>query len=262
MTRPHPGPRMDAIVAHNLFKTYRLGRVDVPVLRGVDLSVAEGEWLAVLGASGSGKSTLLHVLGGLDRPDREPPARVEVGGRSLPALSRRELDAYRAATVGFVFQFYHLLPELTVLENALLAPMIRLGRAAYRACARQTRARACVLLERFGLGARLAHRPAELSGGERQRVAIARALMNDPPVLLADEPTGNLDRATGSTILDVLAALHRERGRTTIMVTHDPGVAARADRVVTLEDGRVALSSAGASGIAAVGVGVPRVRAE
>lgn len=230
----------------DLHKTYRLGRVDVPVLRGVTLDVRDGEWLAVLGASGSGKSTLLHLLGGLDRPDERPEHRAAApilfDGASLADFSARRLDAYRAAEVGFVFQFYHLLPELTVLENVLIGAMVRHGRLGYRRHAREARERARALLEAFGLGHRLRHRPAELSGGERQRVAIARALINRPRLLLADEPTGNLDRATGEKIMDQVARL-RDAGdgvRTIIMVTHDPAVAARASRIIRLEDGRAA----------------------
>lgn len=227
------------ISVHNLHKTYRLGRVDVPVLLGVSLDVKPGEWLAVLGASGSGKSTLLHLLGGLDRPDRggEKAGEIVFDGRKLSEYSVRELDRFRASRVGFVFQFYHLLPELTVLENVTVAAMVRYGRFGYGNSGAQARAKE--LLEAFGLSHRLGHRPAELSGGERQRVAIARALVNQPDVLLADEPTGNLDRHTGDKILDAIAAIRAKRGQTIVMVTHDGEVAARADRQVRLEDGRV-----------------------
>ncbi len=238
-----PGGGGAILEARGVRKTYRLGRVDVPVLRDATLSVGRGEWVAILGASGSGKSTLLHLLGGLDRPDRGGGAdganRISFNGRALHEFSPGALDRYRRRSVGFVFQFYHLLPELTVLENTLLAAMVAHGRFRYLAQREQLRTRAARTLEGFGLGARLGHRPAELSGGERQRVAIARALMNEPPVLLADEPTGNLDRATGEAILDAIAALRAARGQTMIMVTHDPSVAARADRVVRLRDGAV-----------------------
>jgi lipoprotein-releasing system ATP-binding protein len=244
---------MALITTNNLHKTYRLGRVDVPVLRGVNLSVDEGEWVAVLGASGSGKSTLLHLMGGLDRADATDNGKgdgsIVFDGKPLASLSVRALDAYRAAEVGFVFQFYHLLPELSVLENILIGAMVRYGRLGYARRAAETATRGKELLESFGLSHRLKHRPAELSGGERQRVAIARALINRPRVLLADEPTGNLDRATGEKIMDVIAHLRDSgpRGRQTIvMVTHDPVVAARATRVVRLEDGRVAERSEGA----------------
>lgn len=230
------------IQVRDLHKTYRLGRVDVPVLRGVDLEVRAGEWLAVVGASGSGKSTLLHLLGGLDRPDPRANGHagatgIIFGGRPLRAMGAQELDRFRASRVGFVFQFYHLLPELTVLENVAVAAMVRLGRLKYRRAEQEAKARE--LLDAFGLSHRLAHRPAELSGGERQRVAIARALINDPDVLLADEPTGNLDRQTGEKILDAIAAVRAQRNQTIVMVTHDVEVAARAERRIRLEDGRV-----------------------
>ena len=231
---------MTLISVNNLHKTYRLGRVDVPVLRGAALSVKRGEWVAVLGASGSGKSTLLHLMGGLDRPDRGGSAAggdVVFDGRALSTYSSRELDRFRAGKVGFVFQFYHLLPELSVLENTLVAAMVEDGRWGYSPAKRQPQAR--TLLDAFGLGHRLGHRPAELSGGERQRVAIARALMNEPEVLLADEPTGNLDHQTGEKILDAVATIRAQRSQTIVMVTHDTGVAARADRVVKLVDGVV-----------------------
>ncbi|MEI7656620.1 MAG: ABC transporter ATP-binding protein [Phycisphaerae bacterium] len=224
----------------NLHKTYSLGRVKVPVLRGVDLSVAQGEFAAILGASGSGKSTLLHLVGGLDRPDR--PAHgvssIRYRGREFVGASRSTLDAYRAKETGFVFQFYHLLPELTVMENILVASMVRWGLAWPAHRSRATRA-AEELVEHVGLSHRRRHRPAELSGGERQRVAIARALINEPTLLLADEPTGNLDQKTGETILEMLLAIRAARRLTMLVVTHDQRTAARADRVVRLEDGRV-----------------------
>jgi lipoprotein-releasing system ATP-binding protein len=230
---------MTLIRVHNLHKTYRLGRVSVPVLRGAEMSVSRGEWVAVLGASGSGKSTLLHLMGGLDRPDRngERKGDVEFDGRALSAYSSRELDRFRAERVGFVFQFYHLLPELTVLENVLVAAMVQDGRVRYSQSRREPEAAA--LLDAFGLSHRLRHRPAELSGGERQRVAIARALVNEPDILLADEPTGNLDRHTGEKILDTVTKIRAVRNQTIVMVTHDREVAARADRIVRLDDGQV-----------------------
>jgi len=254
-----PGAGGAILRATNLHKTYRMGRVKVPVLRGVDLTVKRGEWVAILGASGSGKSTLLHLLGGLDRPDGADAGSAEAGGqrkgsiefesRDLAAMSARDLDRYRCSSVGFVFQFYHLLPELTVLQNVTVASMVRLGRFGYMARRREVEDRAKGLLESFGLGHRLRHRSAELSGGERQRVAIARALANDPPVLLADEPTGNLDHVTGAAILDQIAMQRGREGQagggggggklTMVMVTHDRDIAARADRVVQLTDGRV-----------------------
>ena len=265
----------------NLHKTYRLGRVDVPVLRGLSFGVEKGEWVAVLGASGSGKSTLLHLIAGLDRPDRAvhsggcekcghdltglrvtrcpgcggvaPLAELKAtgvwfDGRHVDELAPRALDRYRAQSVGLVFQFYHLLPELTLLENVLVGAMVRYGRLGYRARAGTIRKRARRLLESFGLTERLGHRPAELSGGERQRVAIARALINEPPLLLADEPTGNLDHTTGGAILEALQAVRAELGQTMVMVTHDREVAARADRTVTLLDGRVVDGGSGDPG--------------
>lgn len=234
--------------AKGLWKSYRLGRVDVPVLRGVDFSVGEGECVAVLGASGSGKSTLMHLLGGLDRPrwgrSLEPAVRsvgeVSFRGRELGRMGQGALDVYRRSSVGFVFQFYHLLPELSVVENAVLPARVGAGRVGWARRRGAARDRAGELLERFGLSHRLRHRPAELSGGERQRVAIARALVNEPDLLLADEPTGNLDQKTGATILDALMELRAERKQTMVIVTHDRATADRADRVVELVDGVVA----------------------
>lgn len=264
----------------NLYKTYRLGRVDVPVLRGAGLVLEEGKTLAVLGASGSGKSTLLHLIGGLDRPDRPASARsmsrlrkckacghptngagngvcgqcgaslyakgappdaggISFRGRPLAKMSAGELDRFRGREVGFVFQFYHLLPELTVLQNVLMGAMAGLGPLGYFTSRAKCIRRARELLDRVGLGHRLKHRPAELSGGERQRVAIARGLINDPAVLLADEPTGNLDRKTGGTILDLLYEIRKEARQSMIIVTHDQETAGRADRTISLLDGRV-----------------------
>ena len=230
------------ISATNLHKTYKMGRVKVPVLRGLSVSANHGEWVAILGASGSGKSTLLHLLGGLDRPDRVKegtPSAIRFEDREIGRMSRGEMDRYRATQVGFVFQFYHLLPELRVLENVTVGAMVRHGLVGFMGSKPKVNARAKELLEAFGLGHRLRHRPGELSGGERQRVAIARALINEPRVLLADEPTGNLDRKTGSAILDSLADLRERLGLTIIMVTHDRHVADRADRVIELADGVV-----------------------
>jgi len=240
----------ELLAAHDVFRTYLLGRTHVPVLKGASLSVRQGEWVAVLGSSGSGKSTLLHLMGGLDRADA---GRVVFRGENVEHYSPRRLDRYRNEHIGFVFQFYHLLPELTVMENTLLPAMVGAGRLEWMSRRGELRKRAHELLERFGLGHRFRHRPAELSGGERQRVAIARALMRNPQVLLADEPTGNLDARTGEQILDMIAEQHRA-GLTIVMVTHDQWIAARADRIVHLADGRVlegaheAGSSAGAGG--------------
>lgn len=229
---------MPLLAANNLRKTYRLGRVDVPVLRGVGLSVEPGECIAILGASGSGKSTLLHLLGALDRPDRDggEPASIVFDNLELAGASAGTLDLYRRSEVGFVFQFYHLLPELTVTENVTIGAMVALGRVGYLAKRGEIEARAKELIDRVGLSHRAGHRPAELSGGERQRAAIARALINKPRLLLADEPTGNLDRTTGAKILDLFTELHNQ-GQTTIMVTHDEATAARAQRIVKIQDG-------------------------
>ena len=283
--------------AHDVHKTYHLGSVEVPVLKGASLHVQEGEWIAILGASGSGKSTLLHLLGDLDIADS---GEVVFHARKLQDFSHKARDRYRNQSVGFVFQFYHLLPELNVLDNTLLPDMIGASRRGWLvglgasmagiACGmglagmirlilaaggveqlmsiqafltmgalfglvismllwpriltrlwpgiHRRREYATNLLTSFGLGHRLKHRPRELSGGERQRVAIARALMNEPQILLADEPTGNLDEKTGGEILDLIAQQHRQ-GLTIVMVTHDPAIARRADRIVRLHDGRV-----------------------
>ena len=201
------------------------------VLRGVNLAVAEGESLAVTGMSGAGKSTLLHVLGGLDRPTA---GRVLYRGRDLYAAGDRERSAIRAQKIGFVFQAYHLLPELTVLENVLLPGLSAAG-AFLRGA--KLRARAADLLGRVGLSDRAAHRPNELSGGEQQRAALARALMNGPELLLADEPTGNLDSKTGEDVLRYLFELAAERSLTLVIVTHNEAVAARCKRHVVLRDG-------------------------
>ncbi|MBS0189425.1 MAG: ABC transporter ATP-binding protein [Planctomycetes bacterium] len=228
--------------AQNLRKTYKLGRIKVPVLRGVDLQIRTGQSIAVLGASGSGKSTLLHLLGGLDHADKPsadaPPPSILFKGTDLLKASTRTLDTFRRRRVGFVFQFYHLLPELSVLQNVTVAAMAATGAFEYWANRSAIRTRAMKLLERVGLGHRIMHRPAELSGGERQRVAIARALINEPDLLLADEPTGNLDRNTGASILDLFSDLHRS-GQTMVVVTHDESTASRCDRIVRLVDGRV-----------------------
>ncbi len=300
--------REPVLAASGLRKTYRMGRVPVQVLKDASIEVRSGEWVAILGASGSGKSTLLHLLGGLDRPDRDG-GMIHFEGRRVSEFGGAELNTYRNRSVGFVFQFYHLLPELSVLENAmlpclvpnrwlsatlpLLAAVIGGGVGAAvgstfgveilptadpptpskiallavtcgvlgaaigvvlfqlgQVVAERTRLRhgpqAAIsrnTLEEFGLGHRLRHRPSQLSGGERQRTAIARALASEPGVLMADEPTGNLDATTGREILDLLKKRH-DAGLTIVMVTHDSAVAEYADRIVRLEDGRVVESPA------------------
>ena len=225
------------LAAEHVKKTYRLGRVEVPVLRDASITIQQGEWVAIVGSSGSGKSTLLHLLGGLDRADSDSGP-IRFGGEDVRAFNAWRENMYRNRDVGFVFQFYHLLPELTVLENAMLPALVGLSRLNWISERGALRKRAADLLETCGLAHRLGHRPAELSGGERQRVAIARALINQPKLLLADEPTGNLDIHTGAGILDLLAERHKA-GLTMVMVTHDASVAARAQRQVRIADGRV-----------------------
>ena len=231
---------MPYLAATNVHKTYRLRGHDIPVLRGASVSVEKGEFVAIVGATGSGKSTLLHLLGGLDRPDKangEKASEIVFDGTSFASMRGRKLDRYRAESVGFVFQFYHLLPELNVLENVCLAAMVNKGRLRYDRTAVTTKAEK--LLGELGMAHRLTHRSGELSGGERQRVALARALINEPPLLLADEPTGNLDAKTGGGIMDQLLAHQEATGQTMVIVTHSAEVAARADRVVRLVEGRV-----------------------
>jgi lipoprotein-releasing system ATP-binding protein len=213
-----------------LNKRYRVGTQDIHVLRDLDLAVAAGEMLAIVGASGVGKSTLLHLLGGLDRPDS---GQIAVQGRALGTMADDDLVAFRNAQVGFVFQFHHLLPEFSALENAEM-PM----RIARRPIV-EARAAAQTLLERVGLGERLDHRPAMLSGGEQQRVAVARALVMAPALVLADEPTGDLDETTGDTLQALFRAMHRERGLTSVIATHNPRLAAACDRILRLEGGRL-----------------------
>lgn len=220
--------------AENVHKSYRMGATQVNVLKGADMAVHEGEFIAIIGASGSGKSTFLHILGGLDRPDK---GAIRFNGRDLNRMKAGELNRFRNEKVGFVFQFYHLLDELTVLENVMLPSMISRSVAGWLAGRRAVRRRAESLLDQMGLKERLKHKPYQLSGGERQRVAIGRALMNEPKLLLADEPTGNLDSATGNGILNVLDALNKA-GQTIVMVTHDERIAHKAQRIVTLVDGR------------------------
>jgi lipoprotein-releasing system ATP-binding protein len=221
--------------AEGLHKSYRMGATEVKVLKGVELSVKEGEFVAIIGASGSGKSTLLHILGALDKPSSGV---VTFEKRNLGRFRAGQLNRFRNKTVGFVFQFYHLLDELSVLENVFLPAMTGKSIIGWFACRRWAKNRATELLAQLGLAERIKHKPYQLSGGERQRVAIGRALMNEPKLLLADEPTGNLDSATGNGILKVLETLNRA-GQTIVMVTHDERIAQRAGRIVTLVDGKI-----------------------
>jgi len=225
-----------ALTAHNLHKSYRLGKTHLHVLRGVSVEIRAGEFVAVVGASGSGKSTLLHLLGLLDRPDR---GELHLGGVDAASLPAGQRNRMRCEQIGFVFQFYHLLSELNVLENVLLPAKVDSSTLAWPGRRAERRDRAAELLERMGLAERMRHRPSELSGGERQRVAIARALINGPKLLLADEPTGNLDSRTGREILDVLREFHAGGAQTVVMVTHDAALASRADRTLHLRDGRM-----------------------
>jgi lipoprotein-releasing system ATP-binding protein len=218
------------IDAAGVSKSYPVGAGLVAVLRELDLVVEKGEMVAVVGASGVGKSTLLHVLGGLDALDA---GSVRIGDVELGKMRADDLTVFRNSHVGFVFQFHHLLPEFTALENAGM-PM----RIARRPAAERD-GRAQALLERVGLGDRLVHKPGMLSGGEQQRVAIARALVMDPTLLLADEPTGDLDEHTAETLHELLREMHRERGLTSIIATHNPRLAAACDRVLRLEEGKL-----------------------
>jgi len=215
-----------------LFKTYTLPHKKVDVLKGASFQMEAGARVAIVGRSGAGKSTLLHVLGGLDQPDA---GEVCIAGQPLYALSSRKRTALRAEKIGFVFQSYHLLPEMDITENVML-PALTGVRAITRA---QMRKRAWDLLEQVGLADRVTHTPLELSGGEQQRVALARALINEPDLILADEPTGNLDRMTGSQILEVLFSLSASRNLSIVMVTHSAETAARCNQVLTLQDGQL-----------------------
>jgi putative ABC transport system ATP-binding protein len=234
-----------AIVATDVSRTYDLDGVSVPALRGVSLTVADGDYLAIVGASGSGKSTLMHLLGGLDRPTG---GTLLIGGRDVAKLSPPEMALLRNETIGFVFQSFHLLARTTARDNVALPLVYRgIGR-------RERRARAAEMLERVGLAHRMDHRPNQMSGGEQQRVAIARALVTGPSVLLADEPTGNLDTATGQSVLALLESLNAE-GVAVVLVTHDREVAARAHRQIVMRDGLIVEDSAAGAGTAGDGTG-------
>jgi putative ABC transport system ATP-binding protein len=219
-----------AVEAADVTREYQLGGVAVPALRGVSVTIPAGDYAAILGPSGSGKSTLMHLLGGLDRPTT---GTLRIAGRSITELSATELARLRNRTIGFVFQSFHLLPRTTAMDNVAL-PLVYAGvRAGER------RRRAEEVLDRVGLSHRFKHRPNQLSGGEQQRVAIARALVTAPSLLLADEPTGNLDTATGTEVLALLETLNRESGVAVVIVTHDQEVAARAARQIRMRDGLV-----------------------
>ncbi len=227
---------MSVLEISDVRKTYRMGATQLEVLKGVSLNIIAGETVAIMGPSGAGKSTLLHILGGLDRPTS---GQVTLEGQDLYALSAPARNAIRADRIGFVFQGFHLLPELDIVENVMVPALIRPGGWRRRAVERQ---RAEELLARVGLADRRQHRPTELSGGEQQRVALARALMNGPDLILADEPTGNLDTHTGFQVLECLFELTSDQQHTLIMVTHNEQVAARCRRTIRMVDGVIAAS--------------------
>jgi lipoprotein-releasing system ATP-binding protein len=214
--------------ARDVHKSFTQGPVTLEVLRGVNLSVAPAERLAIIGASGSGKTTLLQILGGLDRPSG---GHVCVEGRDIHELNERDRGLLRNHAIGFVYQFHHLLPEFSALENVAMPLMVR------RSGVSEAKSRAREILDRVGLGARLSHRPHQLSGGERQRAAVARALVTQPRLVLADEPTGNLDGANAEQVFALMLELNRERQTSLIVVTHDPRLAARMDRILEIEGG-------------------------
>ena len=223
------------LTAKNIFKSYKMGVLRLEVLKGVDFEVQKGQFVAVTGSSGSGKSTLLHILGTLDKPDS---GTVQFQQADLTGASDKRLNKFRNKQVGFVFQFYHLLDELDVLENIYLPVMASKSILSWFAAKKQAKTRALELLSLVGLSQRAKHKPYQLSGGERQRVAIARALINEPTLLLADEPTGNLDSKTGNDIIRLFEQLNAA-GQTIIMVTHDQKIAERAGRIIKLVDGKI-----------------------
>ncbi|MAD34646.1 MAG: hypothetical protein CMJ88_12945 [Planctomycetes bacterium] len=222
--------------AADVHKSYAIGNRRIEVLRGVNLTINAGETVALLGASGAGKSTLLHLLGLLDSPTR---GEVQFSGEATSDRSAAYRAKLRNRHIGFVFQFYHLIPELTALQNVLLAQMMGVSVLGYWRARRRSHAAARQMLERVGLGERLHHRPSELSGGERQRCAIARALLANPSIVLADEPTGNLDSQTAAGVVELMFSIQRERDLAFLLVTHDESLAQRCDRIVRMKDGVV-----------------------
>lgn len=224
------------IAAVAVEKAYRKGDHKIPVLRGVNIDINRGEFVSIVGQSGSGKSTLLHLLGLLDAPN---VGEVQLDGQRIDDLSARSRDMLRNRVFGFIFQFYHLLPELSVTENVLTPLMIRHSTLGYWRRKKEFQNQARELLERVGLSHRLTHKPSELSGGEMQRAAIARALIAKPEILLADEPTGNLDASTGAEIMELLKNLNEQEQLTIVMVTHDNAIAEQANRTVRLAEGRL-----------------------
>ena len=222
---------MELIQLEDIHKTYHLGEVDVPVLKGISLSVAQGELMALMGTSGSGKSTLMNILGCLDHPTT---GEYWLDGEEISGLSAKQRAMVRKRMIGFVFQTFNLLPRTSALENVMM-PLAYVEDMAER----QIRQRATELLQKVGLAERLDHQPSQLSGGQQQRVAIARALVNQPRILLADEPTGNLDSETGAAIVDLLLKLARDRKKSLLIVTHDTSLATRGDRELHIKDGRL-----------------------
>jgi predicted ABC-type transport system involved in lysophospholipase L1 biosynthesis ATPase subunit len=235
-------PAADIILSgRGIRRSFPVGERSLEILHGVDLELGRGQRISLMGASGAGKTTLLNVLGLLDRPTE---GEVWLGGLSAWTLTTPERAQLRNTSIGFVFQFYHLLAELNALENALLPAMIALPQRAYRLKREEYEGKAVAMLERFGLGDRLKHRPGQLSGGEQQRVAIARALLLDPPLIIADEPTGNLDSSTGDRVLELLFQEQETRNTALLLVTHDRRLAQRCERMVHMEDGLIQADSA------------------
>ena len=219
------------IKLENVWKIYQLGKIELPVLKGINLEIAPGSFVVILGPSGSGKSTMLNMVGCLDLPTR---GKLFLDGKDISEMSEDELAQARGRKIGFIFQQFNLLQNLTALENVMI-PMIFQGKSESE---RKERAKA--LLSSLGLGERILHRPVELSGGEQQRIAIARALSNNPEIIVADEPTGNLDSTTGQKIMEILINLHKEEGKTIVVVTHDPTIANYSNQIVHLKDGQIA----------------------